>query len=693
MSIKKHIRNTAFAMAIILGTTSVAFAATTYNDVPSNHWAYSSILKVAEKGIMVGDGSNYNPNQVLDKMESARILARVSGYNASTGFTPTSSTQTTMNMYKKAFPKKWGTLNKDFENSIAYLYQKEVLSISDLDKFVIKLSDGTEKVNNLSRQEMAIYLVKTIGKKNEATAYKGNFKFADDANISEVAKPYVYYLKSLGVITADASNNFDPNSSITKAQMAVFLDRAIYSKDSVNVSVDNKNNTPNTTTKPTTTTQPTTVAANTTTTKPTTTTQPQNISVSTEEGKIANVYASSKVIGITASTGQIRVYRISSNAKIYLDGLTSSLDKLTANMPVVAVIMNNEAVEIRAQKISVAANGQINNLNTNTNTSTNTNTNTNINTPVIDNSQLITRMCTVSSTGTINNANTITVIVQLLNPSGDIYKEEQTFILANNCPVKRGDRTIALSTIEKNDIVTIKFNGNYVYSILVEEKDMTITEAELIEKRLNDENVPILTIQTKDGTKYELKVLASSDLRRKGDGDVRWKELRIGDTIEVDKQYNNIVSLYATGKTSTVEGWVDEMVISSDSSSITLKDSYGEKTKYSVFSASDLYSISLNSKVKLTLDSKEVGSIRVLSAAATSNSVQGTVDSSRSSYMYVNTDQGQSMRVTFDNNTTVYDAVSDKAVTTSDIVSDMYVNVIFTNNSDKIAKRITIISK
>lgn len=689
MNVKKYIKNTALAMAIVLSTTSIAFAANTYSDVGTDHWAYSSILKVAEKGIMVGDGSNYYPNQVLDKLEAARILARVAGYNASTGFSPTSSTQTTINMYKKAFPKRWGTLNKDYENSIAYLYQKEVLTMSDLDKFVIKLLDGTEKVNNLSRQEMAMYIVKTMGKKNEAISYKGNFKFADDVNISEVAKPYVYYLKNLGVITADSSNYFDPNSSITKAQMAVFLDRAIYSKDSVNVSVDNKNNAPNTTTvTPTTTT-------NTTTT--TQTNQPQNVSVTSEEGKITNVYASSSVIGITASTGQIRVYRVASNAKVYLDGFASSLDKLTANMPVIAVIMNNEAVEIRAQKITIAANGQLNNINTNTNintsTNTNTNTNTNVTTPVIDNSQLITRICTVASTGNINNANTLTVNVQLLNPSGDIYKEEQSFILANNCTITRAGKNISLSTIEKNDIVTIKFNGSYVYSIAVEEKDMTITEAELIEKRLNDENVPILTIKTKDGTEYELKVLSSSDLRRKGDGDVKWKELRIGDTIEVDKQYNNIVSLYATGKTSTVEGWVDEMVISSDSSSVTLRDTYGEKTKYSVFSASDLYSISLNSKVKLMLDSKEVSSIRVLSAAVNSNSIQGTVDSSRSSYMYINTDQGRSIRITFDNNTTVYDAVSDKAITTGDIVSDMYVNVIFTNNTDKIAKRVTIISK
>lgn len=692
MSIKRHIKNTAIAMTIIIGTASTVFAATTYKDVPTSHWGYSSITKVAEMGIMVGDGDNYYPDKVIDKLEASRILARIAGYNAAAGFTPLSPTTSTINMYKKAFPQKWGTMNKDYENSVAYLYQKEVLAISDLDKFVVKTDTGAEKLNNLSREDMAVFLVKTMGKKNEAIAYKGNYKFTDDSSISEVAKPYVYYLKSLGVISVDATNKFNPTGSITKAQMAVFLDRAIYSKDSVKAPtantpppVSNTNSITNQTQAPTAT----------------------QINVTSDEGKIVNIYASSNVLGILNSSNQTKVYRLASNVKIYLDGFSSTIDKLTQNMPVVVVIMNGEVTELRAQKVSVPVNGQVTPPTTNQPTTTIPSTNpttkpttnpttttTPVVTPVIDNSQLITRVCTVASTGTINNSKTITVIVQMLNPSGDIYKEEQTFILANNCSVKRGDRDVALSTIEKDDIVTLKINGNNVYSIFVEEKNMTLTGAELIDKRLNDENVPVLTIKSKDGTKYELKVTNSSDLKRKGDGAVKWKQLRIGDTVDVDKEYNTITYLYATGKTSTVEGWVEEIVIS-DYSSITLKDSYGEHTKYSVSTPRDLYSITLGSKIKLTLDSKEVSSIRVLSASVTANSVQGTVESMRYSndYLYVTTDSADSVKVTFDKNTRVYDSILDKTVTVDDIDVNMYISVVFTNSYDKIAKTITIVTK
>lgn len=669
----RNLKKAALTLAAIIGTNLTVFAASTYTDVPENHWAYSSIIKVADKGVMVGSSSNYYPNQIIDMMEAARILARVKGYNATSNYNPSNSTLTTINMFKKSFPQKWGTITKDCENCISYLYENQILTISDLDKFITKDSKGTEILNNLKREDMATFLVRVMDKKAEATSYKGDYKFSDDLSISEIAKPYIYYLKSLGVVSGDANGNFNPSSSITKAEMAIFLDKAIYSKGTIDVQINNLNNAPATAK----------VAASTTKT-----TTPQNINITSDEGKISSVYASTKVIGITNTNNQPKAYRLASNVKVYLDGFATTIDKLTANMPVVVILMNNEVTEIRAQKITVPVNGQVG---TNTNNNGITNNPSGTVTPIIDNSQLITRVCTVSATGTLNNNKTITVIVQMLNPSGDIYKEEQTFILANNCTIKRGTKDVNLTNIEKNDIVTLKINGNNVYSIYVEEKNMTIKGAELVDKRINDENVPIITIKTKEGTKYELKVTSTSDLRRKGEGKVKWQELKIGDTVEVDKEYNVITYLYAEGYTSDIEGTVEEMVIS-DNSSITIKDSYGQKTKYSVNNANDLYSLTLDSKVKLILDSKEVDSIRLLSSTSTTNSIQGYIEKVLYDSMYVYTNNKSSIKVTISPSTTIYDAVNSKAASVSQLKTNMYVNVVFTNNSDKVAKTISIVS-
>lgn len=687
MNINKHIRNTAFALAVAIGISGTVFAANTYSDVPTTHWAYSAITKVADKGIMVGDGTSYYPAQVINKLESSRILARVAGYNTANGYNPAEKTTNTINLFKKAFPVKWGTINKDYENCISYLYEKEIITMDDLNKFVVKYTDGTEKVKELTREEMAVFLVKTMGKKNDAVSYKGNYKFSDDSTISETTKPYVYYLKELGVVSGDNNGAFNPTNSITKAEMAVFLDRAIYSKSTVDITIGNNNNTNNTNNNNNTNSNNNTNNNNNVTT-------PTKMNVTSDEGKIATVYASSKVISITPLSGAIKVYRLADNVKIYIDGFLSTIDKLMPNMPVVVVAINNDATEIRAQKVTVPVTGEVgtNNNNTTTNNNNNnTNNNTNTNTP-IDNSQFVTRVCTVSATGSINTSQTISVIIQMLNPSGDVFSEEHTYLLTSNCTIKRGNKDVALSTIEKNDIVTIKISGNNVYSIDVEEKNMNIKEAELIDKRLNESNVPILTIKTKEGTKYELKVTSSSDIRRKGEGEVKWKELRVGDTVEVDKQYNNITYLYAVGDTSTVEGWVESVVIS-DYSSIILKDKYGEKTKYSVFSPGDLYSVTLGSKVRLTLDSKEVASIRILSAASSSSSTQGIIDRVKYDYMYIDNDNDTSVKVLFNVNTTVYDMTTNRAVNVDELSADMHVSVIFTNDSDKIAKTITIISR
>lgn len=702
MNVKKHIRNTAIAMAVVISTSSTVFAANTYSDVPSTHWAYTAITKVADKGIMVGDGTNYYPNQVIDKMEASRILARVAGYNSTSGYTPNAKTTNTINLFKNAFPLKWGKINKDYENCIGYIYEKQILTIDDLNKFVVKYTDNTEKVKNLTREEMAVLLVKTINKKNEAIAYKGSYKFSDDSSIPDVSKPYIYYLKDLGVVTGDNIGNFNPSNSVTKAEMAVFLDRAVYSKTEVNSPIippvaDNNtttNNNTNTNNNNTTTNNNTSTDDN---------KNPQVMNVTSDEGKISNVYVSSNAISITNSSNQIKVYRLAPTVKIYIDGFVSTIDKLAVDMPAVVVVVNKDAIEIRAQKVTIPITGQVNGNTNSSNSSSNNNSNNSDNSSnnsnqnnntVVDEAQLTTRVCKVAETGNINNSKTITVVVQMLNPSGDIYDEKWTYILSSKCTIKKANKDVNFADIAKGDIVTIKVSGNNVHSIVLEEKTMNIKNAELIDKRLNDDSVPILTIKTKEDVKYELKVSSTSDIRRKGEGSIKWKDLRVGDTVEVDKEYNSIVYLYAEGSTSTVEGWVKDITIA-EYSSITLADAYGEKTVYRVASPSELYTIRLDSKIRVTLDSKEVDTIRVLSEGTSSTmAVTGTVDSIKYNYMYIDTNSNvASVKVSFNSSTTVYDAVSSRNATLNDISSGMYVTVTFTNTTDYIAKTVSILAK
>jgi hypothetical protein len=393
------------------------------------------------------------------------------------------------------------------------------------------------------------------------------------------------------------------------------------------------------------------------------------ISVTTDEGKLNTVYVTANVISLTNVASQIKTYKVATTAKVYVDSVLSTLDKLSANMPIVVTVVNTEVVEIRATSVAVTP------------------------TPTPTNTELTTREYTVASTSTLNNSKVLSVVVQMVKPSGDTYKVTQDFTLSSDCTIKKSDKTIAFSDIQKEDIVTIKYSGNVVYSVVVDEAKMSIKDAELIDKKLNAENVPVLTIKTSNGTTYELKVVSSSDLRRKGEGSVKWQELCIGDVVEVDKNYNTVSYLYAVGDTSTEDGWVEKIVISRDLCSVTLRDKYDQKTEYRVSSPAELYTLRLNSKIRVSLDSKEVDSIKVLSEEDTTTALKGTIDTIRYDYMYVDTDKSSSVKVTFNKNTKVYDALKGKDVTIDDLKSDMYVTITFTNSKDNIAERINIVSK
>ena len=65
-------------LLVFLSVSSNIFA---YNDINERHWAYSSVKKYADSGILVGDSSgNYSPNKILDRFEVTRALAKTIGY-------------------------------------------------------------------------------------------------------------------------------------------------------------------------------------------------------------------------------------------------------------------------------------------------------------------------------------------------------------------------------------------------------------------------------------------------------------------------------------------------------------------------------------------------------------------------------------------------------------------------------------
>lgn len=63
---------------LIFGTSSAAFAANPFYDLPENHWAYNSVVALADAGIVEGYGDGtFRGQRTITRYESAAVLARV----------------------------------------------------------------------------------------------------------------------------------------------------------------------------------------------------------------------------------------------------------------------------------------------------------------------------------------------------------------------------------------------------------------------------------------------------------------------------------------------------------------------------------------------------------------------------------------------------------------------------------------
>lgn len=72
------------AMAMALGVTASAYAANPFSDVPVGHWAYDSVAKLAQAGVVDGyDDGAFNGEKLMTRYEMAQIVAKAMAKGAS----------------------------------------------------------------------------------------------------------------------------------------------------------------------------------------------------------------------------------------------------------------------------------------------------------------------------------------------------------------------------------------------------------------------------------------------------------------------------------------------------------------------------------------------------------------------------------------------------------------------------------
>ncbi len=224
--------------AFVLGAVSTF--ASTFKDVTQTHWAYKSIADMQKRGIMLSSSTGeFFPSNIMNYFEAADVLAKATGYvdvNINTNVNETFKQQIINNYENQkavlaSYETKFATWDKRYNQQIAYLLGRGYLTRQELDRFITKGADQKEVKRIISKQEMAVFTVRLLGKEETAKTSFTTTGFSDDGMIVVAYKPHVAYLKSIGFLTPDAKGAFNPNTQVTRALCAKMVSDALLYKE------------------------------------------------------------------------------------------------------------------------------------------------------------------------------------------------------------------------------------------------------------------------------------------------------------------------------------------------------------------------------------------------------------------------------------------------------------------------------
>ncbi len=224
-------RTIALVAAIVMIATTTIFA-TAMKDVSNKHWAYNEIMEMQKRGLLVTSSQGeFFPNSYVTYFEFSQILAKATGYqdasinpNMDPALKKTIDTNfANQKSIIESHQKNYKHWQKDANGEIAYLLGKGYLTKEDLGKFMTKSTSGVESKRGVRKQEAALYLVRILHKAETAKGEYTSTGFADEAKIESAYRPYVAYMKNLGIVNGNEKGEFGPVEPITRATLSKML--------------------------------------------------------------------------------------------------------------------------------------------------------------------------------------------------------------------------------------------------------------------------------------------------------------------------------------------------------------------------------------------------------------------------------------------------------------------------------------
>lgn len=178
------------------------------------HWAMQYIAKLAAKQVFSGyDDGTFRPNKPVSRIEAVITAIRLMGLKEQAESSEEMSTELNF--------KDTDEIEKKYPQAIGYV---AVALENDL---FVETETKLQASKSADRLWATILLVKALGLEDEAKAKMNTqLPFKDAREIPAGAVGYVAVAVDKNIVSGYENNTFRPNKPVTRAELAVLLDRA-----------------------------------------------------------------------------------------------------------------------------------------------------------------------------------------------------------------------------------------------------------------------------------------------------------------------------------------------------------------------------------------------------------------------------------------------------------------------------------
>ncbi|WP_459195864.1 S-layer homology domain-containing protein, partial [Wukongibacter baidiensis] len=184
-----------------------------FNDIDDYVWAEDAIEKMVEKGVIKGIGEGlFAPKREVTKLEAIVMALRVMGEEDEAREYQVKIKQGKRKLEIKDRLQEWAY------GYVALAEEKGILDEADILYF--KLNEPAK------RHEVAKYIVRALGYEDEAQDHMDeDLDYKDASFIPQGSVGYIYIANKEKIIQGYEDETFRPLNTVTRAEMAVMVDR------------------------------------------------------------------------------------------------------------------------------------------------------------------------------------------------------------------------------------------------------------------------------------------------------------------------------------------------------------------------------------------------------------------------------------------------------------------------------------